>query len=172
MSEGMRDRVHCTACDGTGRAPLGVDLQVTLEICRELAKREQPITAPAVASHFEANGSPTMVNNRLDALERHGLLRRSGRHGRRLVFELIKSAEAPLAPRAEHRLAHWTDAEMVHVGHLRELGMGDRAETPEGRAALWAINRILALTGTLRWARSSVSEAARRIDEMVVEGFR
>lgn len=170
MAEGVRDRVHCTACDGTGQAPLTFELQVTLDLCRELDRRGAEITSIAIAAELPGI-LPTAVNNRLASLEEAGfMVRRAQRSGRRVVFDLAEQSPAPSLHSALERLVEWSEAEMVHIGHLRALA--EDLEGPEGKAVRWVLGRTVRLAMALGAARSSVRDAARRIEEALVEAVR
>lgn len=89
------DRYPCPTCDATGRAPLPLQLQRTLDVCRALAVLNERITASSVKPRL---GGPfpvkhTAVCNRLTELERLGFLRRLGRDGRVVVFEVAAPSQ-------------------------------------------------------------------------------
>lgn len=76
-------QVWCTACKGTGRAPLPRELADTLAFVR--ARREA--TAPEV--HLElmkGEGSPTAATNRLVKLLALGFLETSGKSGKAPIY--------------------------------------------------------------------------------------
>lgn len=89
-------RVRCTACDGTGHAPIDLVLVEALVAIRELERDARPITAPEVMGRLrvEPRWKPgaTAINNRLERLVHHGFLRRIGRHGKRIRYELVREA--------------------------------------------------------------------------------
>lgn len=75
--------VHCEQCNGTGRAPLKPALLRTWRELRELkgalswGLKEKGITVNA-------------INNRLIELEKLGLVRRVGKHGKWIEWRAVK----------------------------------------------------------------------------------
>lgn len=68
-------------------APLDRVLQETLDECRRMSAAGEPVTARGITLPSWLR-SPSTANARLEALVRLGLLRRVGRRGRRVVYEV------------------------------------------------------------------------------------
>jgi hypothetical protein len=72
----MHDRVKCNHCAGTGAAKLRKPLQQTLDACRYLGAREQPITSVTVERALPEPAELPAVYQRLLSLKAKGFLRR------------------------------------------------------------------------------------------------
>lgn len=81
----MRDRIHCRACDGTGRAPLDGVLRDTLALVRRF--RGRAVSAGDLILLIGGHVQQTAMCNRLTTLARHGFVERvPGRRGREVVY--------------------------------------------------------------------------------------
>lgn len=89
----MNDRIHCVACGGTGKAPLGAELQETLNVCRDLARHNEHVTSNAVRRRLASGVAASTMCNRLTALARAGFLVRDAKHGRERAFRVVPTQD-------------------------------------------------------------------------------
>lgn len=77
-------KVTCPCCKGSGLSDLPADLMKTYGI---LKKSKKPLTTAALE---ESGIGLTAINNRLTSLERLGLIKRSGKAVRSILWEAIR----------------------------------------------------------------------------------
>ena len=77
----------CGHCKGTGQIPLSRIESATLEWCRKLSSRGEPITSATLRPYVPHDGNPTAINNALTLLTRLGHLSRADKCGR--VYQYV-----------------------------------------------------------------------------------
>ncbi len=76
--------ITCDCCDGTGKRELEPTLWRTLQMIPY-----PPASTPRIMLD-ETGVTPNAINNRLIALESLGLIRRSGKDGKFILWEAVK----------------------------------------------------------------------------------
>ena len=88
MTNLVTDKIECDCCGGSGKTPLRDEYQQTLNSLRNLK-------TPRTAAELHVAGITTnAINMRLMRLERLGLVRRTGKQGKNVLWASVEKKKS------------------------------------------------------------------------------